>query len=256
MAANTSGRDFVVGDLHGNYNKLMRKMDKANFDPARDRVFSVGDLVNRGDSSFRCLSLIKDHWFFAVGGNHERILVENYDAFMAGDSAAAAYLGKVGAHWVMDDPELYAETCSLIDQLPLAIQVGDCNSPASFGIAHACTPRESDSGKSRPWSWLSDVLQIPDRADSHDAAIAAPILSAVADQILWDRSLIKAYLENPDCHQVGQLATIDGIGRVFHGHSVLPKPTQVGNRFYIDTGAGRPGGRLTFMELQGGGYEC
>lgn len=247
---NAEGRDFVVGDLHGSYDVLMRKMEKVNFDPAKDRVFSVGDLVNRGASSFRCLNLVKNPWFFAVKGNHEQVLLENFESFSAGDEATRAYLRKVGGEWLIEGPELYEEAVALIDGLPIAIQVGGTDSSESFGIVHACTPREDDTGQSRSWTWLSSVLQIPEMAEAPAVAMAAPILNKVAEQMLWDRSLIKAYLKNTKSRQLTRLATIGGIGRVFHGHSVLPNPMQVGNRFYIDTGAGHAGGRLTFIEAR------
>ena len=41
------GADFVVGDVHGCFRTLTRAMDALDFDPERDRLFAVGDLVNR-----------------------------------------------------------------------------------------------------------------------------------------------------------------------------------------------------------------
>ena len=56
LPENDRGRDFVVGDLHGCYDALMRQLDARGFDPAADRLLSVGDLVDRGPDSRRCLS--------------------------------------------------------------------------------------------------------------------------------------------------------------------------------------------------------
>lgn len=70
LAANSAGRDFVVGDLHGQYDLLMGELDRAGFDRDTDRLICVGDLVDRGPQSVECLSLLREPWFFAVLGNH------------------------------------------------------------------------------------------------------------------------------------------------------------------------------------------
>ncbi len=75
MPANPLGRNFVVGDLHGHPDSLMRLLDTVKFDDSKDRVFSVGDLVDRGPDSLKCLLLCKQSWFYAALGNHENVLV-------------------------------------------------------------------------------------------------------------------------------------------------------------------------------------
>ena len=56
---------FVVGDLHGCYTLLMNELDKVSFDPARDLLISVGDLVDRGQRrKFRTLD-VKRRWMVA-----------------------------------------------------------------------------------------------------------------------------------------------------------------------------------------------
>ena len=51
FTANANGRDFVVGDVHGCFRTLERALTELKFDPACDRLFGVGDLVNRGPNS-------------------------------------------------------------------------------------------------------------------------------------------------------------------------------------------------------------
>ena len=48
---NESGRDFVVGDVHGCFRTLEHALGALTFDPNLDRLFGVGDLVNRGPHS-------------------------------------------------------------------------------------------------------------------------------------------------------------------------------------------------------------
>lgn len=72
--ANTAGRDFVVGDLHGCVDVLRALLHDIRFDPARDRLFSVGDLVDRGPASETTLDLLDRPWCHVVRGNHEEVL--------------------------------------------------------------------------------------------------------------------------------------------------------------------------------------
>ena len=74
--ANTKGRDFVVGDMHGFYDLFLAELDRYDFDPSCDRVFSVGDLIDKGPKSLDCLRLLKRPWFHAVRGNHEQMLLD------------------------------------------------------------------------------------------------------------------------------------------------------------------------------------
>ena len=70
-ARNENGRDFVVSDIHGCYDTLMVELAQIDFDQHKDRLFSVGDLVDRGPDSLKCLKLIEEPWFHPVIGNHE-----------------------------------------------------------------------------------------------------------------------------------------------------------------------------------------
>lgn len=74
---NTEGRDFFVGDIHGEFELLMAELARRDFDFNKDRVFSVGDLIDRGDESEKCLSLVIKDWFHAVVGNHEHMMLED-----------------------------------------------------------------------------------------------------------------------------------------------------------------------------------
>lgn len=76
IAANACGRDLVVGDLHGHRGLFEQALEQLDFDPSRDRVLSVGDLINRGPQSLATLSLIEQPWFHAVLGNHELMLLK------------------------------------------------------------------------------------------------------------------------------------------------------------------------------------
>lgn len=68
---------YVIGDLQGCYDELQALLEKCQFDPNRDKVWLVGDLVNRGPKSLAVL-----RWAKALGqscvvvlGNHDLHLI-------------------------------------------------------------------------------------------------------------------------------------------------------------------------------------
>lgn len=75
MIANIRGRDLAVGDIHGHFQRLQQCLDAVGFDPAVDRLFSVGDLVDRGPHSEAALDWLAQPWFHAVQGNHEALAI-------------------------------------------------------------------------------------------------------------------------------------------------------------------------------------
>jgi bis(5'-nucleosyl)-tetraphosphatase (symmetrical) len=95
---------YAIGDVQGCRDELARLIDALKFDPARDELWFVGDLVNRGPDSLGVLRLVKSLGDRAVTvlGNHDLHLL----AFARGNPARAGDPDLKAVVRASDAPEL------------------------------------------------------------------------------------------------------------------------------------------------------
>lgn len=206
---NTVGRDFVVGDIHGCFALLEVELNNVNFDVCQDRIFCVGDLIDRGDSSHEVLDWLRLPYFFSVRGNHEDMLI----GVNTGMYSSYGYIQNGGSWFFNLDEEtqgVYAEELSL---LPYAIEVETDN--GLIGIIHADCP-------------------VPDW-DNLEKALKKPENRKIA---LWNRARLYNGIDSK----------VDNIFTIYVGHTPVAEPFVSANIVYIDTGAVF-GKRLTVIQL-------
>ena len=244
-ALNTRGRDFVVGDVHGCFSLLDAELAARGFDPARDRLFSVGDLVDRGVESPSVLDAVQRYDIKAVRGNHEQSILDwalgDVDsqrvqamrddpdqalaewAFADGRTSELVYNG---GQWFI---ELYCaedgagkarDIVGYFSTLPYAIEVETVH--GLVGVVHAEVPGVR-------WPEVAQTLR---RRRS----------SKVRETVLWDRGRW-AGAQIPEC--------IEGVSAVIVGHTPHREIRVRGNVINIDTGAvyRHLGDRLTVLDL-------
>ncbi|HEU0197097.1 MAG TPA: metallophosphoesterase [Nevskiaceae bacterium] len=216
FAANATGRDFVVGDIHGCFDAVRNALRDVNFAATRDRLFSVGDLVDRGPSSEEAVEWIAQPWFHAVRGNHEQMAL----GVAIGRHDPAKYASN-GGQWMLDlPPKRRKAVAAVFGTLPVAIEI---DHPAGkIGIVHADVPGGD-------WAAFTATLQQP---------MSNNAWHRIAEGSLWNRERF----EQRDASGVGNVAL------VCVGHSPIREPLMLGNVAYVDTGCVF-GGKLTLLSF-------
>lgn len=113
------GRNLILGDIHGRYDKLMSVLEKAAYSPSSDTLYSVGDFCDRGKDAVKTLRfLMEQKNLKAVIGNHD-ILLQNWLFTGLRDDSWMRYLG--GSKTVKDiiyrNHITYAECAIIADWL-------------------------------------------------------------------------------------------------------------------------------------------
>jgi serine/threonine protein phosphatase 1 len=214
---NEKGNDWVIGDIHGHFTRSQAALDKIGFDPAKDRLFSVGDLVDRGPEGRLALEWLQKPWFHAVQGNHENMAIRHAN----GGINKEVYHANGGSWFMALTHHDQMEFAQAFSDLPLAIEV---DTPTGMvGIVHADCPFPD-------WEILRDALSRP-----CDNSLAGRALIA---SIQWSRERIR----NEDT------TVVAGIEAVVCGHTPLQYAVRLGNVYFIDT-AGWKSGYFTLLNL-------
>jgi serine/threonine protein phosphatase 1 len=160
-AQNSNGTDYIVGDIHGHFSRMSRALARIGFNPEVDRLFSVGDLVDRGPESDQVAAWLDKPWFHAVRGNHEDY-VSRYE------TVDRANWIRNGGSWFFGLPSAEQKSiANRIRDLPYAIEIETAN--GVVGIVHADFPGSH-------WAQLPEIL----------------VSRSGRDKCMWSRGRIQA----------------------------------------------------------------
>lgn len=220
VARNTRGRDIIVGDVHGCFTALLEATAAIGFDPAAgDRLFFVGDLVDRGPESIEALRWLEEPWHFAVAGNHEDMAAR----WPNGNMDASIYASNGGAWMIALDRETQLEVAAALGALPVAIELE--TAAGLVGIVHAECPLAS---------WSDFVAELEDPTLSNNRR------NALIDCAQWSRGRIES----------GFAGDVAGVRAVVVGHQPMDNMTSLGNTLYIDTMGWKPRGHFTLLDAE------
>lgn len=253
LQANREGRDFYIGDIHGCLHLVHKLMDHVGFDRSKDRLISVGDLVDRGPDSLGALSLLLEPWFYCVAANHEALAMQTMEAFMSHSTPVATYMlqlwVKGGGAWAMETllaaserrlnlDDDYQLTYDLInDMLPVLPHMLSVKQPDGrhVHVLHA----ELQPGRHYTSAQMLDE-------DFINNAITT-LNSEGETNVLWGRYrfnwLNKVFFDDkntPDAiktlrHFEKSIGSTEDL--IISGHTILTQPVQIGNFLNIDTGS-------------------
>lgn len=208
----SSGRLFAVGDIHGCYDLLMQKLEQAHFDFQTDVLIAVGDIVDRGPDSLKCVNLIDERWFKVILGNHEEMCLLSRN-----ETVMAEMHARHGGEWFYQlDLDQQQNVIEKLSNLPVVLEVHHQNK--KYGFVHADIPLND-------WNAFKIALGSKGR-----------------EAALWGRGRIQ--------HRgFMRYRTVKGIDQVFLGHTVVDAVTQRDNCYYLDTGA-YLNGELSVVEIK------
>lgn len=223
---NEKGRDFVVGDIHGCLAELKQALTNVSFDENADRLFSVGDIADRGPNSYECLQLLFEPWFFAVKGNHEIML---FDAHKQKEKChKLAFLQNGGEFIEKDDPN-YKKIIDKIVEMPYIIEL-ESKTGKKVGILHAEVPPNITD-----WEILKKKVS---NSDSINSDLNLFNRNNDLEILVWGNHRISKYRRQQNKGRV--YPKIKGIDLIYVGHTIVPDPILYEQHYYIDCGCYLP----------------
>lgn len=218
LAANGAKR-LVVGDVHGQYNALMTLLECCSFDPAKDSLIFVGDLIDRGPDSFKCAKLLKLPYVSSCVGNHELMSLE---AYMSNSAQLVQFWQRNGGNWfyTLTTQQQHEVIKLFLTRLFWTIEFNW--KQFTIGVVHSDIPAMAD------WGDFDNGITIP---------------NSVQKYMVWSRHRIHTQNNNNAL----------GIDFTVSGHTITNEMVKLGNTLSIDTGAAMMNnseqGKLSVLEF-------
>ena len=226
---NDKGRDFVVGDVHGHFETLRHALAELKVGD-HDRVFSLGDLVDRGPHSWEAIDWMagggERRFDLVLRGNHEQMMLGGLEVperlrWRKPSPYAWDVWARSGGTWwkgpraTEDAKETWAHT---LHRLPYCARVE--TALGSVGLVHA-------SPVCARWEELEDQVQ------SHEWPA-----DLTRKRALWSR-VRHGWQQRDllgDSEDEYYLGPVEGVRCVITGHPPVREPLWHENVIGIDTG--------------------
>lgn len=240
LPVNSLGRDYVCGDIHGSYTRVMQFLAHVDFDKTKDRLICAGDLIDRGPENEQCLHLLYEPWFECAMGNHEWMMVDSFKK--GGIDYGLTWLNH-GGMWARDyisEPSnmgtfVRGAVEDKMQHLPFLLTVPMADGK-KFHVLHAEIYYDEH---------LTD-------ADMTDEYLMKQIMTRQTydgDVVLWGRKyFIRFYDKTLDDRVVDKFRkslTLDnktlgsmfnsGLSHIYSGHTIVREPIQFMGQTNLDT---------------------
>jgi bis(5'-nucleosyl)-tetraphosphatase (symmetrical) len=182
---------WAIGDLQGCYASFRKLLKTIDFRPERDKLWLVGDLVNRGPASLDVLRYVYDHRtsITAVLGNHDLTLLAAYWGIKPSNPTLDPVLEAPDADtlidWLRNRPFLHTD-------FSLGYAMAHAGISPEFDLGTAITYARRIEAKLRAKNapaWLARMF---------DGSVARFDRKASADDI--DRYIISAFTRMRYCY--------------------------------------------------------
>ena len=211
-------RHFVVGDIHGRFDAFEKLLESVNYDPMNDIIYSVGDMIDRGDRSYETVCFFMQSNAHAIMGNHEYMVIDHewHDCWLQNgglDTLRSLEEWQSNVRWLEN----------FIIDLPFVMDVGVDGDEDAFRLVHADLPLD--------WDEQRLMLQLGYAAeDNSDNGI---------ENLIWARTTIGLAEKNVAAMKPAswELPIAEGrSGRnVFCGHTPTNNVVRVHDLTFIDT---------------------
>jgi len=228
-------RTFVMGDIHGEYNKLVSLLEKVKFDYEEDTLIQLGDVVDRGYNTKGVVDeLLKIKNLLSVRGNHD-------DEFVNFIKKGVSLLYNQGGKetlqsYIIEKPE----------------NVPEKEKHLLYGNNVFIPQTHIDFFKNQSMYIIDDEMNlfIHGGFNRHE-----PLKNQSPDIFYWDRDLWSSALSYKAMKDNSvKFKTKDKFKEIFIGHTPVnywgyTTPQNAANIWNLDTGSGK-GGLLTIMNLE------
>lgn len=121
-------RRIVIGDVHGHYDALIKLLD-AIYPSSEDKVYFLGDLIDRGPRSADVVEFVMQHNYQCLRGNHEEMMLDVVSKGANGEVSMEMYQSWLysGGHSTVAsyDNKIPQEHVDWIKNLPTYLDLGD-----------------------------------------------------------------------------------------------------------------------------------
>lgn len=216
-------RIFALPDVHGQLNLLNELFSKVNFDENKDKLITLGDMVNRGTHSFetfRKLTKIKNATH--ILGNHELSLIRAFEKHWSYYNSPGIDTGKDETWQNLVPIEELRNTLHEYTKKAAYTGTIQISNGTTFGISHGDAIHEQ-------WS--------PEGLDNLGKNKLKAMICTRARHLNLNRNQFQG--------------VIKGVDWTIHGHTINDKITTFKNSIFLDVGAGSTTRKrkLTILDL-------